>query len=590
MSAPRSLHLDTEYRDSQLHSSDYNSIDQENIKEALTQIRHQGLQNLVAIPPEGGAPAGKTFDLPDEIDGAADWAARRNEDGMNLYFTVNPVNKRISKKPTKDDIACAEYAHVDIDPDVSTGYEEGRRRLLEETLPALKAFDPAPALIIDSGNGLGVFWRTDAAQIQDVEVLNQRLIAKFGGDSGTWNVDRLMRLPGTLNYPSKNKLGKGYPAEPGVARLLVSNPGGYSVEALGAALPATGVAAQVAQKALPRAPLTSEEEREAERRLDAALHHNDLLRHRWDGSSAGLNDTSRSGMDFSVTALLKSEGFTRDEVGYLLVKCFKHGKGAENDERSIQRCWDNTTVSAGDGVRGWVNTVFTPDEAARVAGLDPDRFAGLTAYSILLRGAGTKEDVVRQAHTRALETINDTFAKTMIGGKVAIIREFTDPSFEVPTYAAMAPGQFTEWWRGHQAYRVGRDGAVPTNLGKDWLDWPGKRQYSAMTFKPGQVPDDVYNAWKGFPIEPKQGDWSLMQQLIEDGLCDGNEEHSHVVAGLDGKRPPEPLRVRGRGDGLSRGEGGWQRTVRQVVWTALREPLPAPVQRKTLGRQLQRPP
>ena len=133
---------------------------------------------------------------------------------------------------------------------------------------------------------------------------------------------------------------------------------------------------------------------------------------------------------------------------------------------------------------------------------------------------------MRQAHTRALEKINDTFAKTMIGGKVAIIREFTDPSFEVPTYAAMAPGQFTEWWRGHQAYRVGRDGAVPTNLGKDWLDWPGKRQYSAMTFKPGQVPDDVYNAWTGFPIEPKQGDWSLMQRLIKDGLCDGNEEHS----------------------------------------------------------------
>ena len=105
-------------------------------------------------------------------------------------------------------------------------------------------------------------------------------------------------------------------------------------------------------------------------------------------------------MDFSVTALLKSEGFTRDEVGYLLVKCFKHGKGDENDERSIQRCWDNTTVSAGDGVRGWVNTVFTPDEAARVAALDPDRFAGLSAYSILLRACWNERRTSCVKHTR----------------------------------------------------------------------------------------------------------------------------------------------------------------------------------------------
>jgi hypothetical protein len=255
------------------------------IKEALRKIRPLGLQNLVAIR-EGAVPMGQTFELPSQLDEATGWALSQNQAGMNLYFTVNPVKSSLGKKPTKDDIAEAKYAHVDIDPHVSSSYEEGRKHLLEEVLPRLEGFQPNPALIIDSGNGLGAFWRVDEAEIADAEHLNKQLIAHFGGDAGTWNVDRLMRLPGTLNYPSKKKLDKGYPEAPSQAKLLRSNNVTCSVHQLRSALPEPETTkppredAQAVQKVAGTElrTLTEDEQKQVELRLESALEQSAKLR------------------------------------------------------------------------------------------------------------------------------------------------------------------------------------------------------------------------------------------------------------------------------------------------------------------------
>ena len=269
---------------------------------------------------------------------------------MNVYFTVNPVKKRIGKKPTKGDIAGAEYAHVDIDPDVQHGLRRGTAPPAGGDASDTEGIRSRARAIIDSGNGLGVFWRLDGASIEEVEAINQRLIAQFGGDAGTWNVDRLMRLPGTLNYPSKKKLDKGYPAEPGVAQLLVANPGGCSVEQLDAALP-TVVKTALEPKATPavceEATPLSEDEIEALRsKLDEALDLSPSLSRRWHGETDGFTDTSRSGLDFSVTALLKALGFSYRETAHLLVHEFKHGKGRDNTERDLERNWDRCGASS----------------------------------------------------------------------------------------------------------------------------------------------------------------------------------------------------------------------------------------------------
>ena len=329
----------------------------ETIKGFLTRLRPQGLLNLVAIIPDE-KPTGKTFEMPAEAKAATDWAADRNKEGMNVYFTVNPVKTRISGKPSKRDIAAAEYTHVDIDPSVTEGYEVGRRLLLENMVPELKGFEPSPALIVDSGNGLGAFWRIDGGSIEQVEQINLQLIQRFGGDAGTHNIDRLMRLPGTRNYPTKKKLAKGYLSEPGEAKLLDTSNVQCAAEELAAKLPQVpheskltkSAAAKPTQFSEDTRPLSQEEIVALDARLKEALERSPNLKRRWHGEPHGLTDTSRSGFDFSVTALLKAAGFSYRETVHLLVHSFKHGKGTDNTERDLQRSWERCGISSPDEI------------------------------------------------------------------------------------------------------------------------------------------------------------------------------------------------------------------------------------------------
>jgi Virulence-associated protein E len=48
-----------------------------------------------------------------------------------------------------------------------------------------------------------------AAVVDDVEVRCKELMERLGGDAGTQNIDRILRLPGTTNLPNKTKLKKG---------------------------------------------------------------------------------------------------------------------------------------------------------------------------------------------------------------------------------------------------------------------------------------------------------------------------------------------------------------------------------------------
>jgi hypothetical protein len=108
------------------------------------------------------------------------------------------------------------YAHLDLD-DPS-----------DEALEKLRNYELTPTMIVFSGGGYNAYWQLDEpvhvnGNITELEIANKKLIADFGGDKGTYNLDRILRLPGTINYPSKTKIKRGrVPIE---ARLVEHNPG-----------------------------------------------------------------------------------------------------------------------------------------------------------------------------------------------------------------------------------------------------------------------------------------------------------------------------------------------------------------------------
>ena len=337
-------------------SLDKMKSDQLEIVKFLKAIYPEGIYQIVCITSAGKLVV-KSFER--DYDTAAEFAVERNNLQENIYFNVNPLKEKINKKAGREDIASVMRLHIDIDPsdDITKLFQE-RRKEAEDRLSDIKRFffNRDPSFIIDSGNGFQCLWKLQEPMVPgkdcEAEILNKHLILKFGGDIGTHDCSRLLRLPGTLNYPTTKKIKKGYPEVPSLAKLLKCIPlyvfakdeflGKFHTETISSnpehLLPV------IKEKQI--APLENEQKKSAYSRLDEVLEKNPKFKSRWEGCDDGLEDKSRSGMDMSVTSYLYKFKFNLDEIAYLLKEKFTHGKAANENDSYIIRMYEKIKPSA----------------------------------------------------------------------------------------------------------------------------------------------------------------------------------------------------------------------------------------------------
>lgn len=187
--------------------------------------RTPGFHQLVALNPF--ADPNPRHRKPDDTEGFAcnvetdagqirEWVNARNG-RMNLYWTVNQVRSDFAgKKPSKSDIAFVRFAHLDVDLDGPNTPEA-----LQELYAKIRSTLPVglePTMTISSGGGYQLVFAlaepiprspTDTEVKLAIEAQNRGLISLFDGDASTWNMDRLLRLPGTENVPNAKKLAMG---------------------------------------------------------------------------------------------------------------------------------------------------------------------------------------------------------------------------------------------------------------------------------------------------------------------------------------------------------------------------------------------
>ena len=304
-----------------------------------TTLTRGAFGNLTAIDPQDGRCYGVGFS-PDTLHRAEVFIKRHA--GRNLYWTVNALGREVNGKPRKSEITAGRYAHLDLD-DPSP-----------EALKRLKGAAPPPTFIIFSGGGYGAFWklkqtaRSSPDALAQLETLNKHLIGLFGAGAGTWNVDRLMRLPWTVNHLSAKKRAQG--RKPAATRLIEHHPERtytlaqlrkmvlapltpgpvattdtskrHSQKTTGSVSESTEFAAHIKTK-----PLTQLEYLYARRARAAAL------------AAPQESDKSRSGNLWSIVGYYISMGWS-DE--YIHTHCAEHPHvlSQKNPERAIQRCID----------------------------------------------------------------------------------------------------------------------------------------------------------------------------------------------------------------------------------------------------------
>jgi hypothetical protein len=451
----------------------------------LRSVRPSGFWVLVAIQPDGAAGDIETRSFAaGEGTQAADWIERWNQAGRNVYWTVNATARPLAKKPSREDIAAMEYLHVDVDPDKQKPLPEERARLQRLFGEEFPATVPRPSVIVDSGGGIQAFWRLSRPVridgrpelYEEAKRYNQQLEITFGADS-CHNVDRIMRLPGTINWPDERKRSAG--RVPRMAVVLSSDPAH--------ALPLSKFAAA------PRVQI----------------------------GDGGLSDLeTRPVVDTGNVRRLRS--LDELDVPDFLKVVINVGKDPDDPKRWPSRSEPLFYVVC-ELLRREV-----PDEVIYSIITDPD--FGISE-SVREKGARAERYALQQIE-HAREHCSDPLLSEMnrrhavigdLGGKCRVLSESFDEFLGRPHVSYATFEDIRNRYSNRTPEQPDAEKKKLRTLGDWWLSHPRRRYYERVLFAPGQDPPGCYNLWRGFACEARPGDCSLYLRHVRENICRGDE-------------------------------------------------------------------
>jgi hypothetical protein len=139
---------------------------------------------------------------------ATDHIVKMNVNNLNAYVCINPVEEiplKAGKGATDEDILCAYFAFADCD-------EPGAAE-------RLKSFALPHDFSVVTGTQPHLrchyYWQFDVPlhDLAKWSVIQAGFAKAYGSDSCVKNPSRLMRIAGTVSYPSPSKKAKGYEIE-----------------------------------------------------------------------------------------------------------------------------------------------------------------------------------------------------------------------------------------------------------------------------------------------------------------------------------------------------------------------------------------
>jgi hypothetical protein len=314
------------------------SPDRDGIKAFFTAMLGDQI-HLTSINPD--TPSIIARDFATDVLAAVEWAVAENARGSNIHYTPNRVRPGLHKKPSKADLVQMGVVHVDIDPPKDGGPFDA-----EQVVADLRACAMRPHAIVNSGNGLQALWRIAGGSMEAVEAVNRGVIQRYAGDSGTSNAERLLRLPGTVNWPDEKKRRRG--RVPVLAKTLhIDDQPGYDLAELSKIFPAERPPEKSrsgnALALRPTAPVT------CLTADDLGLSTHDLLRALIEDPKG--DDRSRDTFAFACKAL--ERGYCEEQIiGVLLnpangisAHCIDQPDPMRAARRAVQHALDETDVA-----------------------------------------------------------------------------------------------------------------------------------------------------------------------------------------------------------------------------------------------------
>jgi len=122
---------------------------------------------------------------------------KQNDLGYQIFFFPNYPSKDVKFASGKH-IDVIEYVFVDMD------LKSRVYKSKEEFLKVIRKFELKPCMIVDSGNGIHVYWNIKNLDKFSYCIIQLLLIEHFKTDDSIWTVQQIMRLPGFYNTKRYN--------------------------------------------------------------------------------------------------------------------------------------------------------------------------------------------------------------------------------------------------------------------------------------------------------------------------------------------------------------------------------------------------
>jgi hypothetical protein len=231
-----------------------------------------------------------------------------NQSGYNIYYFPNhPKDYPMEGSVSGNQIDTFEYVFVDYD--CKSGTYESKEEFIRVAMSTLM-----PTKVVDSGNGVHVYWRVTDLDVKSYQRLTRRMMRLLKTDDATCMICQLMRYPCTLN----TKLEDNF--VPCVYKVKTGS--SYTSEELDKLLPA----------------ITAEDEEFCKQHYDRTYNiqsdikineelpakFGKLLKTNHEVAELFTGETDdRSKNDFRLGHIMYASGFTKDEALSVLINTAK---------------------------------------------------------------------------------------------------------------------------------------------------------------------------------------------------------------------------------------------------------------------------